>query len=69
MLFNFLILRTKEITIPASEVIRYNLLYPNEPQDIETLIVDPLSDEVYLVQKNWFGTRAAIYKVTAKEYN
>ena len=66
MLFNFLILRTKEIIIPASEVIRYNLLYPDEPQDIETLIVDPLSNEVYLVQKNWFGTRAAIYKVRIK---
>ena len=60
---NDLFCSPKEITIPASEVVRYNLLYPNEPQDIETLIVDPLSDEVYLIQKNWFGTRAAIYKV------
>ena len=55
--------RGKEVTIPANEVIRYTLLYPNEPQDIETLIVDPTSNEIYLVQKNWFGTRAAIYKV------
>ena len=55
--------RSKEVTIPANEVIRYTLLYPNEPQDIETLIVDQISNEIYLVQKNWFGTRAAIYKV------
>ena len=59
----FIFYRSKEVTIPANEVIRYTLLYPNEPQDIETLIVDQISNEIYLVQKNWFGTRAAIYKV------
>ena len=44
-------------------MIRYTLLYPNEPQDIETVIVDQISNDIYLVQKNWFGTRASIYKV------
>ena len=63
----FIFYRSKEVTIPANEVIRYTLLYPNEPQDIETLIVDPTSNEIYLVQKNWFGTRAAIYKVCKRK--
>ena len=56
--------RSKIVEVPADEVVRYTLLYPNEPHDIETLIVDPISDDVYLVQKNWFGTSASIYKVS-----
>ena len=55
--------RSKIVEVPEDEVVRYTLLYPNEPHDIETLIVDPLSEDIYLVQKNWFGTTAAIYKV------
>ena len=59
--------RSKEVIIPANDVIRFTLLYANEAQDIETLIVDPLSNDIYLVQKNWFGTRASIYKVMGLE--
>ena len=61
-----ILFRSKIVEIPADEVVRYTLLYPNDPHDIETLIVDPLSDDIYLVQKNWFGTTAAIYKVNVK---
>ena len=56
--------RSKIVEVPSDEVVRYTLLYPNEPHDIETLIVDPISDDIYLVQKNWFGTSAFIYKVS-----
>jgi hypothetical protein len=57
-------------TIPASDITTMILKNPNQPaecddrtkQDFECLMADQISGDVYLVQKNVFGTDVSLYK-------
>ena len=59
-------------TIPASDITTMILKNPNQPaecddrtkQDFECLMADQISGDVYLVQKNVFGTDVSLYKVS-----
>lgn len=48
----------------ADEVERYTLYYPEGPRDAETLLVDPLGGDLYLLTRPRGGT-AEIYRVAA----
>jgi len=62
-------------TIPASEITIMTLKNPNQPatcddrtkQDFECLMADPISGDVYLVQKNVFEPDVSLYKFTPTE--
>ena len=59
-------------TVPASEITIMTLKNPNMPtecddrtkQDFETLMADQFSGDVYLVQKNHYGSDVSLYKFT-----
>ena len=61
---------TKQV-IPASDVTKMILTLPDGPiecndetkVDFETLMVDPVMGDIYLIQKNIFQADANIYKV------
>ena len=61
-------------TIPASDITTMILKNPNQPtecddrtkQDFECLMADQISGDVYLVQKNVFGTDVSLYKVSVR---
>ena len=61
--YHYSYFRPRKFKITPDEVLRYELEYPDEPLDIETLLVDPLSSDIYLIQKSWFNNNASIYKV------
>jgi hypothetical protein len=46
--------------IDQNEVERFEFTYPNGPRDAETLMIDPLTQELYIVTKRDF--RSLIYK-------
>ena len=60
-----------KVVIPASDIAKIILTLPDGPiecddetkVDFETLMVDPLMGDVYLIQKNIFMTDVNIYKV------
>ena len=64
-------------TIPASDITTMILKNPNQPtecddrtkQDFECLMADQISGDVYLVQKNVFGTDVSLYKVSVSAIN
>ena len=68
------IYRNGVATIPASDITTMILKNPNQPtecddrtkQDFECLMADQISGDVYLVQKNVFGTDVSLYKVSVR---
>ena len=68
------IYRNGVATIPASDITTMILKNPNQPtecddrtkQDFECLMADQVSGDVYLVQKNVFGTDVSLYKVSVR---
>ena len=64
-------------TIPASDITTMILKNPNQPAecddrtklDFECLMADQISGDVYLVQKNVFGTDVSLYKVSVSATN
>ena len=65
------IFRNKVVTISASNITVMTLEIPNMPKecddrtkkDIETLMVDPVSRDIYLAQKNERENDVTLYKV------
>ena len=61
----------KIVVIPADDVTKMVLTVPDGPTecddeakiDFETLMIDPIMGDIYLIQKNIFSTDASIYKV------
>jgi len=52
----------KVYQIPPEEIVKIELEYPDSPKDFETQLLDPLSNDIYLIEKNWFGRNALMYK-------
>ena len=51
------------VTLPAE---RFELAYPNNLKtDAETLLIHPVSGDLYIVSKQQFGTKSTAYKATA----
>jgi hypothetical protein len=73
----FSIRHGKKLLIPASDITKMILTLPDGPiecddeskVDFETLMVDPLMGDVYLIQKNIFMTDVNIYKVNITQNN
>ena len=63
-------------TVPASEITIMTLKNPNMPtvcddrtkQDFESLMADQYSGDVYLAQKNIYGSDVSLYKVCCKNF-
>ena len=61
----------KKVVIPAADVTKMVLTVPDGPTecddeakiDFETLMIDPIMGDIYLIQKNIFSTDSSIYKV------
>ena len=61
----------KRLRIPAEEIRKIILKLPDGPSqcndeekiDFETLMSDPATGDIYLIQKNIFKPEASIYKV------
>lgn len=52
-----------EWTVPASAIVRYDVTTENSPdEDLETLLLDPLTLDLYLVSKNHDDDSANIYR-------
>lgn len=64
-------LRTGEVFIPREDVTKIDLTTENAPkEDHETLMLDPMTNDLYLVSKNHEQPLANIYKFTPpKEFN
>ena len=43
--------KTKQVTIPADKIERFSFVYEDGAKDCETLFIDPLNSDVYLVSK------------------
>ena len=52
-------------TIEASNIETFRLVYPDRPHDAETLLVDPLSGDVYVVTK--WESQSRIYRARLKD--
>jgi len=65
----------KKVVIPAADVTKMVLTVPDGPTecddeakiDFETLMIDPIFGDIYLIQKNIFSTDASIYKFTPED--
>ena len=71
-LINYINYRGGEtVVIPAADVAKMVLTVPDGPTecndetkvDFETLMIDPIMGDMYLIQKNIFSTDVNIYKV------
>ena len=57
--------RDGKVRIPSSEISAIPILSPNAPNDdVETLMIDPLSGDLYFLTKNQDEPQATIYKLT-----
>ena len=59
------IIRDGRIFVPASDITKIEIVSPNTPEDdMETLMFDPLSGDLYIIEKNHDDPSAHIYKFT-----
>ena len=66
--------RGSKLRVPAGDITKMVLELPDGPVecndetklDFETMMIDPLSGDIYLIQKNIFRTDVNLYKVIMK---
>ena len=57
--------KTTKNIIPAEEIEKFTLINPpGTGEDIETLMMDPITNQIYLLTKNHREALAIIYKVS-----
>lgn len=56
-----------EVTIPADEIQTITLRYPDGPRDAETLLVDPVTRDIVIVDKN-FGGASEVYQAIEADW-
>jgi hypothetical protein len=56
-----------EVTIPADEIQTITLRYPDGPRDAETLLVDPVTRDLVIVDKR-FGGASEVYQATEADW-
>ena len=56
-----------EVTIPADEIQTITLRYPDGPRDAETLLVDPVTRDIVIVDKR-FGGASEVYQATEADW-
>lgn len=49
----------------TAEAVAFDLTYADGPRDAETLLVDPVSGDVFIVSKQWDGSPAGLYRLPA----
>ncbi len=59
---------TGEVTIPAADIQSITLHYPNGPRDAETLLVDPVTRDIVIVDKR-FGGDSEVYQATEADWS
>jgi len=57
-----------DVTIPAADIQTITLQYPNGPRDAETLLVDPVSQDLVIVHKR-FGGDSEVYQAQEADWS